>query len=281
VQFFAGKEKPGVCLFVAGIILGLVALDSWQRCVDGLYRIFLVAFLAIFSLFSNRNIDIKSDDEDVNVDEQQKGACSALRQRVAAHNLAWFSDVLDGTDQDLTNRTRGDERDERRRQELSQTYIQGSMWETWEEDSFKHHFRDVNDPVKEKDIPELQALMKVYRGSQFADAVHVFPEIAHVKMSSKSDWSHRLNDEFSCTSAGNIVEMILHLSKARRLVKIKIKVLTIIGASVLHATAPVWHAWLPSMLGGTCGMYKPNSLSNPEELPLYWCVPPMISIVCW
>ena len=71
-----------------------------------------------------------------------------------------------------------------------------------------------------------------------------------------------------CTAAGNVAEMILLLSKARRLVKMRKRTFLVGMVSFVHATVPVWHAWLPIMFGGQCGDYILDG--QPHRVALKW-----------
>jgi hypothetical protein len=76
-----------------------------------------------------------------------------------------------------------------------------------------------------------------------------------IKPSVSDDVQHKLFTwaADSCINAGVITDMVTELSKARQLLHKKGRWRIVLLVSFLHATVPIWHAWLPYQIGGGCG----------------------------
>ena len=235
-----------VLLAVAMLVLA-AAFDAAQHAKDGFYRILLKLFL----FCTDR----------VCTDDQEK----------ESRTFEWFRRHISSTDLYLRTSFRLDKRDEMRKHELSLTYIEAPMWSEYREagpDGFKEHFNSIDDAVIYSDLKEKRERMKVFQMSRPSESNRSGDGSEIVRTNSKRRFlsgttvfqeglseRHKtvLADEDTCMSVGHIADMIIYLSKARRLVHARRTTLICLSVSVMHAAVPFWHAWLPKTLGGKCG----------------------------
>ncbi|MDA8532006.1 hypothetical protein N9K45_00100 [bacterium] len=234
-------------LFIFSICAGNV-LGWWRRLADCWYRIVLYIFLRVRSYCSKHNLSSASSPEEA------------------------FAKELQDTDNSLRASHSMDKRDSVRKHELMLTYIESPMWERFRAhgpDGFIRHFRGIDDAVISTDLEKLQQDMRVFpmtnpregangeltrqrtNGDRYRNGVPIF------------DGTGRLEEQNSaetCVSAGHIADMIIGLSKARRLVHTRRNMLFVLVTSAFHAFVPVWHGWLPPMFGGGCGVGKDEGL---------------------
>ena len=257
---------PGVAsLFFCFICLGNV-LGYWRRLADAWYRLVLYIFLFVRSCCFKRECDSPS---------------SAKKA---------FAKELQDTDNSLRALHSMDKRDSVRKHELMLTYIESPMWDRFRAhgpDGFIRHFRGIDDAVISTDLEKLQQDMRVFlvtrsrendlRGSaasnddlvrqrsdgsggdRYRNGVPIFDGTGRLEEQNSSE---------TCVSAGHIADMIIGLSKARRLVHTSRNMRLVLLFSALHAFVPVWHSWLPRMFGGGCGLGQDEPLWNHGNITL-------------
>ena len=238
-------------LLVVAVLLWAHAFDVARHVKDGFYRLLLTIFL----FCTDR----------VCTDGQEK----------ERRTFEWFQRHVSSTDLYLRTSFRLDKRDEMRKHELTLTYIEAPMWSEYKEDGpngFKEHFAKIDDAVIYSDLKEKRERMKVFQMSQPpegnqngsselvrnrspANSKRRFMRGTTVFQGGLSE-RHKtiLADQDTCMSIGHIADMIIYLSKARRLVHARRTTLICLCVSLLHAAVPLWHAWLPKKLGGKCGI---------------------------
>eukprot|EP01043_Picozoa_sp_COSAG02_P023122 COSAG02_NODE_1225_length_13785_cov_12.911588_6_plen_1460_part_00 len=250
-----GWQLLPILQFVAAALLVLAslvladALDIFRIVKEGFYRLLLRIFLFCT--------------DKVCADGEKK----------EPRDFDWFRRHVSHTDLYLRTSFRLDKRDEMRKHELTLTYIEAPMWSEYREegpDGFKTHFEQVDDAVIYSDISELRQKMKVFKmdlpegttsGSELvrtrspANSSRRFLRGTSVFHGTLTDYQKTLLEaEDTCMSVGHIADMIIYLSKARRLVHARRTTLICAAISLLHAAVPFWHAWLPKKLGGQCGV---------------------------
>ena len=172
------------------------------------------------------------------------------------------------------------------------TYIESPMWEGLRAngpDGFTRNFENVDDAAISSDLKTLRDQMKVFlmnsaEQTAAADADdETFTRVTSKKQSRYLKAVQILNDtgltevekikmtnEDTCVSAGHVADLIIGLSKARRVVHTGRNWLFVLIVSGMHASVPVWHAWLPTQLGGGCGvslnegLWKNGTLFNAQ-----------------
>lgn len=247
----------GLAAMLASFAFFLASLELVRYCLDRWYRLILWLFLACVS--GVKLVSLSQDKIFQSPVVRRSDGKLACRDCLV-FGLRWFSEELKRTDRVLSTSLRLDRRDETRRQELSQTYIEAAMWSEYQKDtppgrSFVDHFAGVDDSVVENEIPKLQTNVKVFpMNGEISEPREIFVFPSELKdHNQKEEDTSKINGVNMCTSAGNVAEMILLLSKARRLVKMRKRIFIIGAVSFVHATVPIWHAWLPIMFGGQCG----------------------------
>jgi hypothetical protein len=246
----------GVAAFIVGFIICSLRAGMIRSCLDSLYLVMLSIVLGFMGLLS-RSQTIMS--------------------------MKSFNEELKKTDRKIQTSLRLDERDDIRRFELSQTYIEGASWKKHVKDGpngFERHFQSVDDAVITSDIERLRQEMRVFQmrkpgkkvSSQTPEMMHTetpeekrFKEATHIFEDKEQPG---VGNDSTCTNAGSIAFMIEFLAKARRLVHTSRNILIVSVVSFLHATVPVWHAWLPTWLGGGCGVWTADGTEAAD--PWLW-----------
>lgn len=240
-----------VGFLVLAVLLSAHAFDVARHIKDGFYRLLLTIFL-----FCTDRVCTDGEEKE-------------------RRTFEWFRRHVSSTDLYLRTSFRLDKRDEMRKHELTLTYIEAPMWSEYKEDGpngFKEHFAKIDDAVIYSDLKEKRERMKVFqmshppegnqngsselvRNRSPANSKRRFMRGTTVFQGGLSE-RHKtiLADQDTCMSIGHIADMIIYLSKARRLVHARRTTLICLCVSLLHATVPFWHAWLPIKLGGNCGI---------------------------
>ena len=158
-------------------------------------------------------------------------------------NIKWFSRQVSLADKKVSTSMRYDQRDDQRRHELLHTYVESPMYDDdLELDGYHNFIADVRIEV-EAEFRDVGSAMVVF--DMDADPSKAMDPI------SPYDQDFRRENTRTYMKASSIADMIMHLSRSRRLVHAKGEWLVNIAA-VFHGTMPIWHALLPCRLGGGC-----------------------------